>query len=427
MDLKTLVPISDVVKRSVAIKKHGNEWRGCCPFHNEATPSFTVSDDKAFYHCFGCGAHGDACDFLTRVEGLSFPDAKQTLADMAGITIPKHEPTEFGPRDALVEAQAFYATQLTPNLISALSERGVSSEAIDTFGIGFAPDQRRSLKGDIPTLIQAGLVVQVEGKQPYDRFRNRITIPIHDAQGRIAGFTGRALDDVVPKYLNSPSTPLFDKGSLLFNWHRAIRGAKSIYVVEGHLDTISMSTHGHPNTVATMGTALTDKHIALLFAHINHVTLMFDGDPAGQRATYKAALKIMTHLTCDKMIEVVCLPENLDPDDMLNSGKTWEPISLLDYLWEYEETRCLNPAHHKNTMLHHIGLIPDETLRKWWIFEINQRISHALSHDNDVVMGEPVPLVDADWLEFEREKRRDYLERVRILLDTPPIGVIEVG
>jgi DNA primase len=426
MDLKTLVPISDVVKRSVAIKKHGNEWRGCCPFHNEATPSFTVSDDKAFFHCFGCGAHGDACDFLSMSEGLTFPDAKQTLADMAGVTLPTYEHAEFSPRDALTEAQEFFRTQVTPSLKQALSERGVSSEAIDTFGIGFAPDHRRSLKGSVDILVQAGLVVQVEGKQPYDRFRNRITIPIHDARGRIAGFTGRALDDIVPKYLNSPTTSLFDKGSLLFNWHRAIRGSSSLFVVEGHLDAIAMHQHGYANTVATMGTALTDKHVALL-NQVNHIILMFDGDPAGKRATHKAVLKIMTALTSDKLVDVVILTDNLDPDDMLNSGKTWEPVSLLDYLWEYEETRCLNPAHHRDTMLHHIGLIPDETLRKWWIFEINQRISHALSHDNDVVMGEPVPLVDADWLEFEREKRRDYMERVRILLDTPSVGVMQVG
>ena len=151
---------------------------------------------------------------------------------------------------------------------------------------------------------------------------------------------------------------------------------------------------------------------------------MFDGDPAGKRATHKTVLKIMTALTSDKLVEVVVLPDNLDPDDMLNSGKSWSPVSMLDYLWEYEETRCLNPAHHHHTMLHHIGFIPDETLRKWWIFEINQRISHALSHDNDAVMGEPVPLVDKDWLEMEREARRDYLEKVRILLDTPPVGVM---
>src|SRR3569623_707919 len=304
-ELRSRVTLSSVVMRTAKLQKAGREWKACCPFHNEKTPSFTVSDEKGFYHCFGCGAHGDAIRWMTDQRGMSFMDAVKELAAEAGMEVPAPEPrsAERAERqhvlhDVMASAQEWFKS----NLLGAegerarayLQSRGFDAHTIDRFGFGYAPDGRKmiaqALKNfDEKLLIEAGMLIQVEGKDAYDRFRGRLMLPIEDARGRVIAFGGRILDSVktdVAKYLNSPDTPLFDKGRTLYNLHRAgpiSRQSGRIVVVEGYMDVIALSAAGIGEAVAPMGTALTERQLELLWRLAEVPVLCFDGDAAGRR------------------------------------------------------------------------------------------------------------------------------------------------
>ena len=364
-ELRARVTLSSVVMRTTKLTKAGREWKACCPFHDEKTPSFYVNDDKGFYHCFGCQAHGDVIRWMTDQRGLAFMDAVKELASEAGLEVPAMDPRaaqqaeeRAGLHEVTAAAQEWFRANLdAPEGARArtyLKSRGFDAHTIERFGFGYAPDARNALKKalarfDEPLLVEAGMLIAVDDRDPYDRFRDRLTMPIHDPRGRVIGFAGRILDadkKDAPKYLNSPDTPLFDKGRTLFNLHRAgpaSRKSGRIVVVEGQMDVIALAAAGIDEAVAPMGTALTERQIELLWRLVEKPLLCFDGDAAGQRAAMKAAVRALPLLRPGHSLQFVTLPPGMDPDDLLRSkGRQAlealfaEPAGLLDRLWAHE-------------------------------------------------------------------------------------------
>ena len=352
-DLLNRVDIVDVVGRHVQLKKGGANFMGLCPFHNEKSPSFTVSPTKQFYHCFGCGAHGTAISFLMEHAGLSFPEAVNELAQSVGLTVP-HEPsptragggggggsgaerypgvdakTATALSDLMQTACDYYRRALrgAPQAIEYLKQRGLTGEIAARFGLGFAPDGWQNLESAFAdyrsdALVEAGLVIVSEKLdaqgQPrrYDRFRDRIMFPIRNVKGQVIGFGGRVLGAGEPKYLNSPETPLFNKGSELyglFEARLAIRDAHSVLVVEGYMDVVALAQLGFPNAVATLGTACTPIHVQKLLRQTDTVIFSFDGDAAGRRAARRALDACLPHAADNRTIRFLFLPSEHDPD-----------------------------------------------------------------------------------------------------------------
>jgi DNA primase len=364
-ELRARVTLSSVVMRTTKLQKAGREWKACCPFHNEKTPSFTVSDEKGFYHCFGCGAHGDVIRWMTDQRGLAFMDAVKELASEAGMEVPRADPRETeqaerraGLHDVMASAQEWFKNNLLSDegrrAREYLASRGLDGHTIERFGFGYAPDGRNALKKalaqyPVPMLIEAGLLIAVDEKEPYDRFRGRLMLPIQDARGRVIAFGGRILETGKidsPKYLNSPDTPLFDKGRTLYNLHRAGPGSRKsgrIVVVEGYMDVIALAAAGIEEVVAPMGTALTERQIEMLWRMVEVPVLCFDGDAAGQRAAMRAAARALPHLRPGHSLAFALMPAGLDPDDVIRKGGRGamdrllaEPQSLLETLWRHE-------------------------------------------------------------------------------------------
>src|SRR5207247_5378878 len=327
------VDIVDVVDRYVPLKKAGANYTACCPFHSEKTPSFTVSPSKQFYHCFGCGAHGTAIGFLIEYGGKSFPDAVEQLARDAGLEVPRtvaaaDEARRGQAQDlagVLLQAAKFYRAALkdASRAIDYLKQRGLTGPIAARFGIGYAPEGWQPLERTFPdygdkALETAGLVIVGDAGKRYDRFRDRIMFPIHDAGGHVVGFGGRVLDQGEPKYLNSPETPLFSKGRELyglFQARQAIRAAGKVVVVEGYMDVVALAQHGVEYAVATLGTATTATHVQKLFRLTDTVVFCFDGDEAGRRAAWRALENALAWLADGKNAKFLFLPDGLDPDD----------------------------------------------------------------------------------------------------------------
>jgi DNA primase len=364
-ELRARVTLSSVVMRTTKLTKAGREWKACCPFHSEKTPSFTVSDEKGFYHCFGCGAHGDVIRWMTDQRGLSFMDAVKELAAEAGLEVPATDPRaaqraeqQAGLHEVMQAAQEWFRASLdTPAAAKArdyLASRKFDAHTMERFGFGYAPNARNGIvqalkQFDRAMLVEAGLLIAVDDKEPYDRFRDRLTIPIHDPRGRVIGFAARILDAEkkdAPKYINSPDTPLFDKGRTLFNLHRAgpaSRKSGRMVVVEGQMDAVAMAAAGFEDAVAPMGTALTETQLGLLWRMVDAPILCFDGDAAGQRAAMRAIGRALPLLSPSKTLSIVGLPPGLDPDDLIKSqgakameALLAEPASLIDTLWRFE-------------------------------------------------------------------------------------------
>jgi DNA primase len=363
-ELRARTTLSSVIMPSVKLIHAGREWKACCPFHNEKTPSFTVNDDKGFYHCFGCGAHGDAIRFLTDHRGLGFMDAVKELAAKAGMEVPAPDPRarEQAERAAtltevMAEVARWYSEQLN-GLAGAdareyLKRRGIDGETAQRFGLGLAPDNRTGLKRALgrlgeDKLVDTGMLIQPEEgqKESYDRFRGRLMIPIRDPRGRVIGFGGRILGEGEPKYLNSPQTVLFDKGRTLYNLDRAgpaSRTAKRLIVVEGYMDVIALDRAGIAEVVAPNGTALTEGQLERLWRLDPSPILCFDGDNAGKKAAIRAATRALPLLRPDRTLRFVELPGGQDPDDVIRSGgrEAFEallanPEPLDARLWRHE-------------------------------------------------------------------------------------------
>ena len=334
------VDIVDVVDRYVKLKKAGANFQACCPFHNEKTPSFTVSPTKQFYHCFGCGAHGNAIGFLMEYSGLAYPEAIRSLAETVGMPVPETRSPGYKPSSnetpglsaRMMDALAYYRAELKKSkpAIEYLKGRGLSGEIAARYGLGFAPDGWQNLEAVFPDYATAplkdtGLVIDTEPgeDQPerksrrYDRFRNRVMFPILDARGNVIGFGGRIIGAGEPKYLNSPETPLFEKGRELYGLYqarRAIRDANQVIVVEGYMDVVALAQHGVENAVATLGTATTPMHVTKLLKMADNVVFCFDGDAAGRKAAWRALEVSLPVLTDGKIVGFLFLPAEDDPD-----------------------------------------------------------------------------------------------------------------
>jgi DNA primase len=408
-ELRARVTLSSVVMRTTKLQKAGREWKGCCPFHDEKTPSFTVSDEKGFYHCFGCGAHGDVIRWMTDQRGLAFMDAVKELAAEAGIDMPHPDPREAEQanrradlHDVMASAQEWFKNNLLVDdgrrAREYLKFRGFDAHTIERFGIGFAPEDRNALKKALSQypeamLIEAGLLIAVEDKEPYGRFRGRIMLPIHDARSRVIAFGGRILDSVktdAPKYLNSPDTPLFDKGHTLYNLHRAgpaSRKSGRIVVVEGYMDVIALAAAGIEEAVAPMGTALTERQIELLWRLTDVPLLCFDGDGAGQRAAMRAAVRALPLLRPGHSLAFVHMPAGLDPDDLIRKdGRAAmdrvlaDPPSLIETLWGHESAASPlrspeDKAGLKERLLAHAETIEDPDIRALYRRDLLDRFS----------------------------------------------------
>jgi DNA primase len=348
-ELRARITLSALIGRTVKVTKAGREFKACCPFHNEKSPSFTINDEKGFYHCFGCSAHGDAIRWMTDQRGLSFMDAIKELAAEAGMEVPAPDPkaAQRAERannlyDVMTAAQEWFVTQLLgvegAGARGYLRQRGFTEQTIRDFGFGLAPDNRTGLKtalkqfGD-PMLIEAGLLISVDGKAPYDRFRGRLMIPIRDPRGRVIAFGGRILGEGEPKYLNSPDTPLFDKGRTLYNLDKcspASRQTGRVIVVEGYMDVIAIAQAGFADAVAPLGTALTEQQIQMLWRMTEKPLLCFDGDAAGQKAAMRAALRALPLLKPGHSLQFVTLPQGQDPDDLVKASGATALTTLLE-------------------------------------------------------------------------------------------------
>ncbi|MEI7843923.1 MAG: DNA primase [Gallionellaceae bacterium] len=329
-DLLNRIDIVDVIERYVPLKKAGTNFVACCPFHNEKSPSFTVSQTKQFYHCFGCGAHGTAIGFVMEHAGMGFVDAVEELARSISVEVPReaNSPTQqkVAPDlyDLMQAATRYYREQLkqTPRAIDYLKRRGLSGEVAARFGIGYAPDAWQNLEAVAPnykdaSLVATGMVIEGEGDKRYDRFRDRIMFPIVNIRGQVIGFGGRILDKGEPKYLNSPETTLFEKGHELYGLYQAqktIRAKQCVIVVEGYMDVVALAQHGVEYAVATLGTATTPYHVQKLLRLSEQVVFCFDGDRAGQKAAWRALENALPQLVDGKRIGFLFLPEEHDPD-----------------------------------------------------------------------------------------------------------------
>lgn len=408
-ELRARLPVSEVVGRRVKLKRAGREFKGLSPFNQEKSPSFTVNDQKGFYHDFSSGKHGDIFGFVMETEGVTFPEAVERLANFAGLPMPKVS-REDEQRDERrktlhdvveIAAKFFEATLAARNGAKArgyLADRGIEPATQLKFRIGYAPADRFALKEHlgkegvpVEDMIEAGLVIAGdEIPVPYDRFRDRVIFPIPDWRGRVIAFGGRALDPEAPaKYLNSPETPLFHKGANLYNGAAARQAAHDgaqIIAVEGYVDVIAMVTAGFAATVAPLGTALTEEQLALLWKMADEPLLCFDGDKAGRRAAYRALDLALPKLLPGKSLKFALLPEGQDPDDLARSGGR-EAVaevlnssrSLSDMLWQREaESSALDTPERRAALESRIGeiigAIGNETVRRYYREDFQSRL-----------------------------------------------------
>jgi len=413
-ELRARLPVSEVVGRRVKLKRAGREWKGLSPFQQEKTPSFTVNDQKQFYHDFSTGKHGNIFDFVMETEGVSFPEAVERLASMAGLALPavtpdaaRHEQRRKTLHDVMELAAKFFADTLgSRNGAKArgyLGDRAISPATQLQFRIGYAPLDRFALKEylggqgvPVEDMVEAGLLVAGDDiPVPYDRFRDRVMFPITDLRGRVIAFGGRALEkDVAAKYLNSPETPLFHKGDNLYNLATARQAAHdgtALVVVEGYVDVIAMVGAGFPASVAPLGTALTENQLALLWRMADEPILCFDGDRAGQKAAYRAAELALPLLAPGKSLRFALLPDGQDPDDLARSGGRGaieEVIGaargLADVIWSREieggsyatpERRAALEARIKDLT----NGIRDEVVRRYYRQDVAERLQRTFA------------------------------------------------
>jgi len=333
-DLLARVDIVDVIEQRMTLKKTGKNYSGLCPFHDEKTPSFSVSPDKQFYHCFGCQESGTALTFIMNFDRLEFVEAVEALAAQVGVEVPREQIGRMQPKadpdlyEVLGAAERFYrqALRSAPEAVEYLKRRGLTGEVARDFGIGYAPPGWQNLSEHLPKvkqslLLEAGLQIKNDKGRVYDRFRDRIMFPIRDTRGRVIGFGGRTLSsDDGPKYLNSPETPVFQKGSELYGLYearRALRRIDKLIMVEGYMDVVALAQHGVANAVATLGTASGEAHFHKLYRYADEVVCCFDGDQAGRQAAWRALEGALPTLNEHRQIKLVFLPDGEDPDSLI--------------------------------------------------------------------------------------------------------------
>ena len=416
-ELRARLSLSDVVGRKVSLKrKSGSEFSGLCPFHNEKTPSFTVNDKKGFYHCFGCGEHGDAVGFVMKTEGLSFPESVEKLAREVNLPVPRATPAEreraerASTLQEVVELAArWFQKQLRLPVgrhgLDYLRGRGLSDQTIDDFRLGFAPDSRDGLlsalkreKVPLDKIVEAGLAIQPEDKrEPYDRFRGRVMFPINDRRGRVIAFGGRVMGTGEPKYLNSPETPLFHKGANLYCLDRARQAVtkdQPVIVAEGYMDVIALHGAGFTGAVAPLGTALTEGQLGELWKLADEPFLCFDGDNAGRRAASRAAERALPLLRAGKSLRFLALPSGEDPDSLIRSRGA-EAIRrvlelarpLSDVVWDMEtEGKAADTPERRASIQKAVELrvaeIADPMVRDYYRTDMRNRLNRIRRPDS---------------------------------------------
>ncbi|MCW5748365.1 MAG: DNA primase, partial [Alphaproteobacteria bacterium] len=404
-ELRNRITLSELVGRRVPLKRKGREYAGLCPFHNEKTPSFWVNDQKNFFHCFGCGAHGDAIGFTMRIDNLSFPEAVERLAGEAGLPVPQTTPQEreraklAATLHQVSEAAAVWFEQQLrmpsgkPGL-DYLHGRGLDDDTIARFRLGFAPDNREALQAALrrqgateQQLVDVGLVIRPDegGRAPYDRFRGRVMFPIHDRRGRVIAFGGRIIGAGEPKYLNSPETELFHKGDNLYCLHLAREAAgkdRPVVVAEGYMDVIALHAAGFDGAVAPLGTALTEGQLALLWRLADEPYLCFDADNAGRRAAMRAAERALPLLKPGKSLRFVSLPPDHDPDSLIRAHGPGafdaclaQARPLVDIVWEMETAGHPMDTPERSASVaaaleRRVNDIADATVRRYYHDEI---------------------------------------------------------
>lgn len=417
-EIRARLDLGEVVGRHVKLARRGREFVGLSPFQNEKSPSFTVVPEKGFYHCFSSGEHGDVIDFVMKVEGLSFPEAVERLAGLAGLSMPVDTPEERARSEKrqslyeVVESATRYFERCLhmpegKAAMAYLRRRGLDDDTIARFRLGFAPDSRNAIKGALAregieeaALIEAGLLIQTDdpSRKPYDRFRGRVMFPITDRRGRAIAFGGRILTDGEPKYLNSPETPLFHKGSVLYGLHqasRAGRDANSLVVTEGYMDVIALSRAGIENAVAPLGTALTEEQFTLLWRIAPEAVLCFDGDRAGQRAAARAAERALPLLKPEVSLRFAVLPAGEDPDSLVARQGTEAMRQLLaaavplsEALWRIESGGRVPTTPEARAALQqrldkHTAAIADNSVRSHFRRSFRERLWPAGQNHKD--------------------------------------------
>ncbi|PKR60190.1 DNA primase [Thalassospira lohafexi] len=408
-DLRARVDLADVVGSSVKLIKRGREYSGLCPFHSEKSPSFTVNDQKGFYHCFGCGAHGDVISFVMNTRGLTFVEAVEVLANQVGMDVPKpsREAQEREQKaktlyEVMEVACVFFERMLRmpegKEGLEYFRRRGLDDKTIADFRLGFAPDNRGALKAalkreeiDEKLMVEAGLLIEPEdsGRQSYDRFRGRVMFPILDRRGRVVAFGGRVMGDGKPKYLNSPDTPLFHKGRLLYGLPQAREASQNdapIIVTEGYMDVIALHRAGYRGAVAPLGTAVTEEQIGELWKMTNEPVMCLDGDAAGKRAAVRAAERALPILRPGKSLVFSILPEGEDPDTMMaapDGFATFQKIidaavPLAELIWRMELSgRKIDTPERRAALeadLHQrISVIADDAVKSQYRSMFNDR------------------------------------------------------
>jgi DNA primase len=421
-DLLARVDIVDVIDARVPLKKAGKDYKACCPFHEEKTPSFTVSADKQFYHCFGCGEHGTAIGFLMNYDRMSFPEAVRELAAKAGMEVPEEAQVDAGTvsrnetlLSLLEKANKYYQRQLREHpdagrATAYLKGRGLSGEIAADFGLGFAPsgwdNLIRAMGANEQTredLVTAGLAVKKDKGGYYDRFRERIMFPIHDYRGRIVGFGGRILGDGEPKYLNSPETPLFHKGREVYGLYRgrdAIRREQRVLVVEGYMDVVALAQFGIDYAVATLGTATTRDHLERLFRFTPEVVFAFDGDRAGRDAAWRALENVLPIMSSGRQVSFLFLPDGEDPDSMVRKEgaelfaeriRKARPLGeyLIDALAEKVDLSRMDGRARLVEMARPlIDKLPDGVFRQMLIDRLGEK-GHVNAENLSTLLGNP--------------------------------------
>ncbi|MCH7882361.1 MAG: DNA primase [Proteobacteria bacterium] len=403
-DLLNRIDIVEVIDTRVPLKKKGKEYWACCPFHNEKSASFSVSQNKQFYHCFGCQQSGNAIGFLMDYEHMEFVEAIESLAQMAGLEVPYERgqgPIQtdrgFEPMYAvLLQSSEFYLAQLKQNqdAVTYLRQRGISGETARDYAIGFAPPGWNNLPGERKTLAEAGMIIEKDDGQYYDRFRNRLMFPIRDRRGRTIAFGGRVIDpEDSPKYLNSPETPIFHKGGEiygLFELKKAVQQIEQIFVTEGYMDVIALAEHDVKTAVATLGTAINNAQIEKLFRVSKTLIFCFDGDSAGKKAAWRSLEQSLVSLKEGRLARFLFLPEGQDPDTYVREigGENFikeskSAITLTDYLFDelLAETNISSReerGHFYDKLRPYLDQIPLQSMKDGMLSEVEKRVKVKL-------------------------------------------------
>ncbi len=455
-DLLNRIDIVEIIDSRLNLKKTGREYQACCPFHNEEkTPSFTVSPNKQFYHCFGCGAHGSAIGFLMDYENLEFPEAIEELARSVGMDVPREAGSDFRPDprkddhySLLQRADQFYRAQLREHAQAAkavdyLKQRGLSGEIAATFGLGYAPpgwdSLLRHLDSDTETqkaAVELGLLVQKDDGRLYDRFRDRVMFPIRDRRGRTIGFGGRVFGDEKPKYLNSPESPVFHKGQELYGLFEARKASQKLerlLVVEGYMDVLALAQFGFSNAVATLGTATTPEHLERLYRTVQEVVFCFDGDAAGRRAAWRALENALPVLRDGREARFLFLPEGEDPDSLVRDigsdafrEKTVDSVPLSRFFYEslsqQVDTRSVDGRAHLVELARPLlQKLPDSVFRDLMLDQLSQHSGLKLEQLHNRVFGNPAPQQKVRQ-RTRGSSRSPVRIAIRLLLEQPELS-----